>query len=393
MAKTRKLGILTGGGDVPGLNPAIKAVVETAIDRGWEVAGIRRGWGGLLHCNLDSPQAYKNLVIPLDRSTVRTIDRTGGTFLHTSRTNPQRVKADGIPDFLEGDAQPIEGSDEEPIYDFTPHVVRVLEDLELDALIPIGGDDTLSYAARLHREGFPVVAIPKTMDNDVYGTDYCIGFSTAVTRSVDIITNLRTPSGSHERITIVELFGRNSGETSLIAAYLADVDRAVISEVPFDVQKLSLLLVQDKYSNPSNYAIMTISEGAREIGGDLVHYAGDEDAYGHRKLGGIGKLLGERLKETTGENIMYQQLGYLMRSGAPDSLDRMVAVSYGLLAMDLVDQGRSGRMVALRDGMYTHVPLNRVVSGVKRVDVDEMYDVDQYRPKIADMLGKPMFMY
>ncbi len=265
--------------------------------------------------------------------------------------------------------------------------------LEVDALVAIGGDDTLSYAARLHQEGFPVVAIPKTMDNDVYGTDYCIGFSTAVTRSVDFITDLRTPSGSHERIAIVELFGRNSGETSLISAYLADVDRAIISEVPFDVQKLALLLVQDKYNNPSNYAIMTISEGAREIGGDLIHYEGDEDAYGHKKLGGIGKLTGEKLKAITGENVIYQQLGYLMRSGAPDSLDRMVAVSYGLLAMDLVSQGRSGRMVALRDGMYTHVPLNRVISGVKRVDVDEMYDVEQYRPKIADMLGKPMFLY
>jgi 6-phosphofructokinase len=237
------------------------------------------------------------------------------------------------------------------------------------------------------------VAIPKTMDNDVYGTDYCIGFSTAVTRSVDFITALRTTTGSHERITIVELFGRNSGETSLISAYLADVDRAVISEVPFDIQRLALLLVQDKYANPSNYAIMTISEGAKEIDGSLVHYGGDEDAYGHKKLGGIGQLTGERLKELTGENVAYQQLSYLMRSGTPDSLDRMVAVSYGLLAMDLVDQGRSGRMVALRDGVYTHVPLNRVISGVKRVDVDEMYDVAQYRPKIANMMGKPMFLY
>jgi 6-phosphofructokinase 1 len=393
MTKNKKLGVLTGGGDVPGLNPAIKAVVEAAIDRGWEVLGIRRGWGGLLHCNLDSPQARKNLFMPLTKGAVRTIDRTGGTFLHTSRTNPQRVKVADMPDFLVGTAEPAEGEGNKAIYDFTPHVLQVLEFLELDALIPIGGDDTLSYAARLHQEGFPVVAIPKTMDNDVYGTDYCIGFSTAVTRSVDFITNLRTPSGSHERIAIVELFGRNSGETSLIAAYLADVDRAIISEVPFDTQKLALLLVQDKYNNPSNYAIMTISEGARELGGDLVHYAGDEDAYGHKKLGGIGKITGERLKAITGENIIYQQLGYLMRSGAPDSLDRMVAVSYGLLAVDLIDQGRSGRMVALRDGMYTHVPLNRVVSGVKRVDVDEMYDVEQYRPKIADMLGKPMFLY
>jgi 6-phosphofructokinase len=393
MAATKKLGILTGGGDVPGLNSAIKAVVERAIDEEWEVIGIRRGWGGLLHCNLESPQARKNLFVPLTRSAVRTIDRTGGTFLHTSRTNPQRVKASDIPDFLQGTAEPVGKKGQEDIYDFTPHVLQVLEFLEMEALISIGGDDTLSYAARLHQEGFPIVDIPKTMDNDVYGTDYCIGFSTAVTRSVDFVANLRTPSGSHERIAIVELFGRNSGETSLIAAYLADVDRAIISEVPFDIQKLSLLLVQDKYSNPSNYAIMTISEGASEIGGSLIHYDGDEDAYGHKKLGGIGAVTGEKVKQITGENIIYQQLGYLMRSGAPDSLDRMVAVSYGLLAMDLIAQGRSGRMVALRDGMYTHVPLNRVIAGTKRVDVDEMYDVEQYRPKIADMLGKPMFLY
>ncbi len=393
MGRNKKLGILTGGGDVPGLNVAIKAVVESAIDKGWDVIGIRKGWAGLLHCNLDSPQSRKNLFMPLLRNTVRTIDRTGGTFLHTSRTNPQRVKASEVPDFLKGTAEPIEGEGDKAIYDFTPHVLKVLDALELDALVPIGGDDTLSYAARLHEEGFPVVAIPKTMDNDVYGTDYCIGFSTAVTRSVDFITNLRTPSGSHERIAIVELFGRNSGETSLISAYLADVDRAIISEVPFDIQKLALLLVQDKYSNPSNYAIMTISEGAREIEGDLVHYDGDEDAYGHKKLGGIGAVTGEKIKKLTGENIIYQQLGYLMRSGAPDSLDRMVAVSYGLLAMDLVAQGRSGRMVALRDGVYTHVPLKYVISGTKRVDVDEMYDVEQYRPKIANMMGKPMFLY
>jgi 6-phosphofructokinase len=393
MTRSKKLGILTGGGDVPGLNVAMKAVVERAIDEDWDVVGIRRGWAGLVHCNLDSPQAHKGLFIPLTRAAVRTIDRTGGTFLHTSRTNPQRVKANEVPDFLEDSAKPIEGEGDKAIYDVTPHVLKVLASLEVDALVPIGGDDTLSYAARLHHEGYPVVAIPKTMDNDVYGTDYCIGFSTAVTRSVDFISNLRTPSGSHERIAIIELFGRNSGETSLISAYLADVDRAIISEVPFDVQKLALLLVQDKYANPSNYAIMTISEGAREIGGKLIHYDGDEDAYGHKKLGGIGKFTGEKLKQITGENIIYQQLGYLMRSGAPDSLDRMVAVSYGLLAMDLVAQGRSGRMVALRDGMYTHVPLNRVISGVKRVDVDEMYDVEQYRPKIADMLGKPMFLY
>jgi len=393
MARTKRVGVLTGGGDVPGLNPAIKAVAETAIARGWDVLGIRLGWGGLLHCNPENPQTRKHLFVPLTQNAVRTIDRTGGTFLHTSRTNPQRVRAEDVPDFLASTAEPIEGEGEEAIYDFTPHVLHVLDFLEVDALIPIGGDDTLSYAARLHQEGFPVVAIPKTMDNDVYGTDYCIGFSTAVTRSVDFITALRTTSGSHERITVVELFGRNSGETSLISAYLADVDRAIISEVPYDIQKLGQLLVQDKHNNPSNYSIMTISEGAREIGGGLVHYEGDEDAYGHKKLGGIGQRVGEKLKEITNESVMYQQLSYLMRSGSPDSLDRMVAVSYGLLAMDLIDSARSGRMVALRDGAYTHVPLNRVISGVKRVDVDEMYDIEQYRPRIADMMGKPMFLY
>jgi 6-phosphofructokinase len=389
MTRQKTLGILTGGGDVPGLNPCMKAVVERAIDEGWQVQGLRKGWASVLHFNPDSPGSRKHWVVPLNKQVVRTIDRSGGTFLHTSRTNPQRVRLHEVPKFLEDTHEP----NEKGILDFTDHALRVLEQLEIDALIPIGGDDTLSYAARLHTEGFPVVAVPKTMDNDVYGTDYCIGFSTAVTRSVDFITALRTPSGSHERIAVIELFGRNSGETSLISAYLADVDRAIISEVPFNVHKLAMLLLQDKHANPSNYAVMTISEGAREIEGDLVHYDGDEDAYGHRKLGGIGAVTGEKLKQITGENIIYQQLGYLMRSGAPDSLDRMVAVSYGQLAMDLVSQGRSGRMVALRDGVYTHVPLNRVISGTKRVDVDEMYDVDEYRPQIADMLGKPMFLY
>src|SRR5512139_2501704 len=264
--------------------------------------------------------------------------------------------------------------------------------LQVDGMVAIGGDDTLSYAARLHQEGFPVVAIPKTMDNDVYGTDYCIGFSTAVTRSVDFITALRTPTRSHERIAIIELFGRNSGETSLFAAYLANVDRAVISEVPFDIERLSALLVEDKHSNPSNYAVMTISEGATMIGGDIVE-TGEADAYGHRKLGGVGQLTGDLIKKITGENIIYQQLGYLMRGGAPDSLDRMVAYSYANLATDLIAQARSGRMVALRDGKYTHIPLSTVISGIKRVDVDELYDRHNYRPKVANMLGKPMFLY
>jgi 6-phosphofructokinase 1 len=325
----------------------------------------------------------------LNKAVVRKIDRSGGTFLHTSRTRPSHVKPSEMPEFLRQEyGTPEKGT----TVDMTPHVLRVLDHLKLDGLVVIGGDDTLSYAARLHQENFAVVAIPKTMDNDVYGTDYCIGFSTAVTRSVDFITALRTPTGSHERIAIVELFGRNSGETSLFVAYLANVDRAIISEVPFDPQKLSALLLEDKRANPSNYAIMTISEGATMIGGGIVE-SGEADAYGHRKLGGIGEIAGEHIKTYTGENIIYQQLGYLMRSGAPDSLDRMVALSFANLATDLIIQGRSGRMVALRDGKYTHIPLSTVIAGTKRVDVDELYDREHYRPKVANMLGKPMFLY
>ncbi len=384
----KTIGILTGGGDVPGLNPCIKAVVDRCVEEGYEVVGFRRGWAGPLNVNPDEPSEDWRWVMRLNKAVVRKIDRSGGTFLHTSRTRPSSVKSSEMPAFLRDQY----GAPDNSTVDMTPHILRVLDHLKLDGLITIGGDDTLSYAARLHQEKFPVVAIPKTMDNDVYGTDYCIGFSTAVTRSVDFITALRTPTGSHERIAIVELFGRNSGETSLFAAYLSNVDRAIISEVPFDPEKLSALLLEDKKANPSNYAIMTISEGATMIGGDIIE-TGEEDAYGHKKLGGIGEIAGERIKKYTGENIIYQQLGYLMRSGAPDSLDRMVAFSFANLATDLLIQGRSGRMVALRDGKYTHIPLSTVISGTKRVDVDELYDKENYRPKVANMLGKPMFLY
>jgi 6-phosphofructokinase 1 len=270
--------------------------------------------------------------------------------------------------------------------------MKVLAHLELDALITIGGDDTLSYSHRVHSEGFPVIAIPKTMDNDVFGTDYCIGFSTAVSRSVEFITALRTATGSHERICIVELFGRNSGETSLIAAYLAGVDRAIISEVPFDPEKLARFLHDDKLSNPSSYAIMTISEGAQMLGGEIVE-TGQADAYGHRKLGGIGAMVGDAVKSLTGQNIIYQQVAYLMRCGDPDALDRMVAMGFGNLACDLVLKGKSGLMTALRDGRYTHVPMDTITQGLKRVDVGELYDAEQYRPRVENMLNKPMFLY
>ncbi len=387
-----KIGILTGGGDVPGLNPCIKAVVNRAIDDGYEIVGIRRGWRGLLWLNPADPESIKQNIMPLDKQTVRTIDRTGGTILHTSRTNPSNVRPKEVPDFLRDPEHPeAEAQDDRP-RDFTPHVLKNLEFLGIDMLIPIGGDDTLSYGERLHREGVPVVAIPKTMDNDVYGTDYCIGFSTAVTRSVQFIHQLRTSAGSHERIAVVELFGRNSGETSLISSYLASVDRAIISEVPFDPERLAELVMQDKRANPSNYAMVTVSEGAHMVGGKVVEY-GEMDAYGHRKLGGIGEITGQALKKITGENIINQRLAYLMRSGAPDALDLMVAANYAHLAMDLITGGSSGRMVALRDGTYTHIPMSTVTSGVKRVDVDELYDAERYLPKVRHVLGKPMFLY
>ncbi len=384
-----KIGVLTGGGDVPGLNPCIKAVVNRAIEEGFTVVGIRRGWAGLLNYNREDESSVHEWVMPLDKKAVRTVDRTGGTFLHTSRTQPSRVKADEVPEFLREPGWSPGLTDSR---DFTPHVLKNLEALGIDVLVPIGGDDTLSYAHRLYTEGFPIVAVPKTMDNDVYGTDYCIGFSTAVTRSVNFIHNLRTSVGSHERIGIIELFGRNSGETSLISAYLADVDRAIISEVPFDPEKLGALLLNDKKRNPSNYAIMTISEGASMIGGKVIEY-GQADAYGHRKLGGIGVITGDALKRITGENTIYQQVAYLMRSGAPDSIDLMVGFNFANMAMDLIQERVFGQMVALRDGKYTNVPVSILSQGVKRVDVDELYDVEAYRPKVRHVNQKPMFLY
>jgi ATP-dependent phosphofructokinase / diphosphate-dependent phosphofructokinase len=384
-----RIGILTGGGDVPGLNPCIKAVVNRAIDAGMEVVGLRRGWGSLLNYNPDDPSDRAEWIQPLSQADVRTIDRYGGTHLHTSRTNPGRVKESAMPEFLKGR---FAFTGPKNTADCTPHVLRAIADLRLDALVPIGGDDTLSFAVRMHKEGMRVIAIPKTMDNDVFGTDYCIGFSTAVTRSVEFINALRTPTGSHERIAVVELFGRNSGETALIAAYLADVDRALISEVPFDIEHLAKLLAADKRRNPSNYAMVVISEGASMIGGQVVEY-GQEDAYGHKKLGGIGQITGAALKQLTGIDIVHQQLAYLMRAGVPDSLDRMVAISYANLAVEQLIQGHSGRMVALQNGQYTTVPIDTCTQGLKRVDVDELYDTEEYRPKVRHVLGKPMFLY
>jgi len=381
-----RFGVLTGGGDVPGLNSAIKVIVDGATDEGHEVLGIRRGWAGLLEYDTAAGANNDHCVISLTPARVRTIDRFGGTWLHSSRTNPGKVPATSVPSFL----PPPAGSD--PPYDFTPHVIEVLNQLGIDALLPIGGDDTLSYGLRLHSEGVRVIAIPKTMDNDVFGTDYCIGFSTAVSRSVEAVHALRTSIGSHERIGVIELFGRNSGETALVTAYLANADRAVIPEVSADVQRLADLLMHDRAANPSNYAIVIVSEGAILPGLDVVE-SGQADAYGHRKLGGVGQILSDELKRITGVGMVYQQLGYMMRSGPPDSLDRMVATSYGSLALELALNGQSGLMVALKNGVYTDIPIATIGQGLKRVDVGELYDADQYRPKVHHLMGKPMFLY
>lgn len=389
-----RIGILTGGGDVPGLNPCIKAVVYKTIDAGSEVVGIRRGWGGLLNYNSDDRTLQERYILPLNKINTRVIDRTGGTFLHTSRTNPCKVNESGVPTFLKGKGIKIqdEKRDEkgklvdEAKFDFTSHVLKNLENLKLDVLVTIGGDDTLSYSYRLHKEGFPVVAIPKTMDNDVYGTDYCIGFSTAVSRSVDFIDALRTVAGSHERVAVVELFGRYSGETSLISAYLSNVDRALIPEVPFDMKRLAEFVKGDKKNNPSNYAIITISEGASMIGGEIIE-TGEPDAFGNKKLGGIGQITGQMLQKLAGTHIIYQQVAYLMRSGEPDALDRMVATSFASLATDLALKKESGLMVALREGKYTTFPIGNTKDHKKIVDVKELYDSENYRPKVAHVLG------
>ena len=381
------LGVLTGGGDVPGLNPAIKAIVNEAFARGWRVTGFRRGWAGPLHSdpgNLDETGHARMVLTPDD---VRSIDRTGGTILHTSRTNPSRVTAGAMPDFL-GHRAP---AAEDESVDVTDHVLEVLEALEIDVLIAIGGDDTLSYAARLHNEGAKTVCIPKTMDNDVFGTDYCIGFSTCVTRSVEMIGRLRTPVGSHERILVVEMFGRHCGLTALVAGYLADVDRTLIAEVPFDLDKLAGLIEGDRAASLSNYAIVVVSEGASAIDEEIM-LSGQADAYGHRKLGGIGQRVGEGLKRRTGTNVMVQNLGYLLRAGAPDALDLMVPKNFGTMAVRLIEEGKTGLMVAVQEGRYTTQPADISTKGVRRVDVDAMYDVETYRPRIAKLDGAPLYL-
>ena len=383
----KRIAILSGGGDVPGLNAAIKSFVWRMTDEGHEVIGLRRGWASLLNI-IPDPKADNSLwLMPLSRRNTRAIDRTGGTILHTSRVNPEIAKVSDLPPHL---ASQIHG--ERDRYDLTREAMRVIDFLRVDALVALGGDGTLTFARRLHAEGIPMIAIPKTMDNDVFGTDYCIGFSTAVTRSVMFINDLRTGAGSHERFLVVELFGRYSGETCLLASYLSGVDRAIIAEVPFDCEKLYQMLARDRAENPSSYAVVAVSEGATLVGGETVE-TGDPDAFGNRKLGGVGGLVSDFLEMRTRDKVIYQRLAYLMRSGVPDSLDQLVANNFGSLAADLLRRGESGKMVAVVDGRYAAVPIEVGGAAKKRVDVARFYDAENYRPKVADVLGMPMFLH
>jgi ATP-dependent phosphofructokinase / diphosphate-dependent phosphofructokinase len=390
MARTamKRIGILTGGGDVPGLNSVIKSVVYRSSEVGWEAVGIRRGWQGLTHLD-PSRNDGGGFLRPLDRVSTRVIDRTGGTVLHTSRTNPSSMGRSALPEHLDPAriaALEVEGGR----YDLTPVVLENLEKLGLDSLVVIGGDDTLSYAARLGREGFPVVAIPKTMDNDVHGTEYCIGFSTAVTRAKELINRQRTTLGSHERIGVFRIFGRNAGYTAWYAAYVTSA-RCVIPEVRFDLDALSDLLIDDRRLNPSVYSFVIASEGAIWQGGEL-HEVGEADAYGHRHKADVGEALADELHRRTGVETVHSDLTYDLRSGDPDALDQMVAITFANVAVDLLSDGQFGRMVAVRDGKYAHAPLPERSLGARTLDVDAMYNTARFRPRYEAKLGSPLLL-
>jgi 6-phosphofructokinase len=384
----KRIGILTGGGDVPGLNSVIKSVVYRSSEVGWEALGIRRGWQGLTHVDT-SREDGGGFLRPLDRVSTRAIDRTGGTVLHTSRTSPSSMGPSALPAHLDP-ARIASLEIDEGRYDLTPLVLENLERLGLDALVVIGGDDTLSYAARLGREGYPVIAIPKTMDNDVHGTEYCIGFSTAVTRAKELINRQRTTLGSHERIGVFRMFGRNAGYTAWYAAYVTSA-RCVIPEVPFDLDALADLLADDRRLNPSGYSFVIASEGAIWHGGELRE-VGDADAYGHRHKEDVGEALAEELKRRTGVETVHSDLTYDLRSGDPDALDQMVAITFANVAVDLLADGQFGRMVAIRDGKYAHAPLPERTLGARTLDVDAMYNVRRFRPRYESKLGSPLLL-
>ncbi|HEX5014183.1 MAG TPA: 6-phosphofructokinase [Candidatus Limnocylindrales bacterium] len=388
MAATRRIGILTGGGDVPGLNSVIKSVVYRSTALGYEVLGIRRGWEGLTHLRPGS-DLDSEYIRPLDRVNTRTIDRTGGTWLHTSRTNPKKMLSRAIPEWIDRDRLADLATDD-GVYDLTPIVLENIERLGIDVLVTIGGDDTLSFSSVLVDAGIPLVAIPKTMDNDVQGTEYCIGFSTAITRAREAINRQRTTLGSHERIGVFRIFGRDAGFSALYAAYVTST-RCVIPEHPYDIERLATILAEDHRNNPSRYALVLTAEGAIWDGARMQD-VGDADMFGHRHKANVGEALAAELKARTGIETVASELTYDLRSGEPDSLDSMVAMTFANVAMDLVRDGITGRMVAIQDGKYAHTTLPPSGLGPRRVDVAEMYDVDRFRPRYEGKLGDPMLL-
>ncbi len=392
--KTKKgiIGILTGGGDVPGLNPAIRAVTIRAIHEGYDVIGISRGWAGLVEMKRDKDEANEGHYQHLTETIANRIGRTGGTFLHTSRTRPSHVPDVNVPAHLRHKYK-------EKVNDLTEEVMKNLEFLGIDYLIPIGGDDTLSYGVHLHHKGVKIIAIPKTMDNDVPGTDYCIGFSTCITRTISMTNALRTTAGSHERFLIIEVFGRYSGFTALLPTMAGAANRCVIPEFKFSLEHLCQLLTEDRAANPSLYSVVLVSEGAMFEGGEMIFASDEKDMYGHKKLGGIGDVIASHLKDISPKfndgrriNVIDQRLSYLVRCGDPDAADSIVPMAYGNIALDLVMDKRSGRMVCLRNGEYDDVPIEIVTSMKKVVDLDKYYDCERLRPLYKSFSHKPFFI-
>ena len=386
------IGILTGGGDVPGLNPAIRAVTIRALREGYQVIGIRRGWAGAMEIIRAKDADNSKHFQVLTEEVVNRAGRTGGTFLHTSRARPSHVRKAEVPEHLKDTYK-------DQMNDLTPEVVKNLDFLGIDYLIPIGGDDTLSYAVRLYQEGLRVIAIPKTMDNDVPGTDYCIGFSTCVTRTINLANNLRTIAGSHERILVMEVFGRYAGFTAMLPTMAGAANRCVIPEYKFDIDLLTELLVYDRNKNPSHYSVVLVSEGTMFEGGEMVFTDSTLDAYGHKKLGGIGDLVSSELKERSAKfnkgksvNVINQKLGYMVRGGDPDAIDSIVPMAYGNLALDLALGGIHGRLVVLNNGRYDNVPLDVVISSKKNVNVEKHYDTQRLRPLYKSFEMKPLFI-
>lgn len=389
------IGILTGGGDVPGLNPAIRAVTLRAIREGYNVIGIKNGWKGVISINRSLVANEQPFCIPLNELTVNRIGRTGGTFLHSSRTKATKVSFKEIPDHLKGTYK-------EDYNDLTDEAVANLRHIGIDYLIPIGGDDTLSYAVRLHKEGIKVIGIPKTMDGDVPGTEYCIGFSTCITRTIELTHELRTCAGSHERFLVLEVFGRNAGFSALLPTIGGAADRCVIPEFSINTEQLTALMVEDRNNNPSNYSVVLVSEGASFDGQDTVYSDAETDAFGHKKLGGIGEQIGKELKRHSAKynngreiNIINQKLGYLVRSGQPDALDSIIPTTYGNMALDLIKKGMSGYMVCIKDGKFDYVSIEAVQKdehgqSIKKVNVSKFYDTTRYRPIFQNIVGSPM---